>query len=275
MKNWDHKIVLAVGIIVIMMGGASSFAQTPPMQTQPQQIQVQTPPPQQVQTPYAPTYGTLTYPELFALAWVGGAYKKDDPLVIDGFLRVTQCKLYNSFYTNEFEWNKIRENTKKQLEESAKKFPRYYEYVQPLYLGRYDSGMKGFPVAGDSSYEFTQLLQISKFFLEHTDCGDDLRLDPRRYPSAAVLKLLSPLSLSLVRVPEDAAKRYVEKVANIVDSHGREMRQAYVRFRIRVDSFSGIAPIGQDVMYMFKGRIEQASVFEDRDLTRILYEQTY
>lgn len=279
MKNWVHKIVLAVGMTVIMMGGAAAFAQTPPPQPQAQpQTQTQTQPqtqPPQVQTPSAPVYGTLTYPELFALAWVGGNYDKKDPAVVDGFLQITQCNIYSHLYTNEFEWNKIRNATIGKFEETIKKMPRYYEYVQPLYLGRYDATAKGFPVTGDSSYEFTQLLQISKFYLEHTECGDDLRIDPRRYPSQAVLKLSSPFSLSLVRVPEDVAKKYVERVANKIDQHGRDMRQAYVRFRVRIDSFTGVKQLGQDFMYSFKGKLDEASVFVDKDLTQLLYQQVY
>lgn len=272
MKNWVYKIVLAVGMTVIMMGGAAAFAQTPPLQPQAQpQIQPQTQLPQ-VQTPSAPVYGTLTYPELFALAWAGGAYDKTNPAVVDGFLQITQCQQYESVYSNEFEWRKIRAASQEQLDATGKALPRYYEYVQPLYLGRYDVSAKGFPVADESSYKFVELIQIAQFNLEKTPCYD-IRLDPRKYPSQAVLKLASPFSLTLLRVSEEAAKQYVQRVANKTDRYGHEMRQAYARFRVRVDAFSGIKPIGQDAMYMFQGKLIQLDVFEDRNMTSLLYSQ--
>ena len=110
------------------------------------------------------SYVTMTYPNLFRLAWAFDVYKSDDNAALDTYLKISECNLYKKYYKNEFEWEKIRLATKAYLDKYGKKRDIYFEYVQPLELGRYDEEIQGFPLEKAPDYISLKVLQIADFY---------------------------------------------------------------------------------------------------------------
>lgn len=215
----------------------------------------------------AQPYVDVTLENISRTMWAMSAFAITDDKAVDDFLKINECRLYDRYYGNEFEWKKIRETTRQYLDQYRGTFPRRYEYVQPLVLGRYDFSLKGFSVAPESLYPPSTRLEVGAALHARTECeeknivtrGGDV------YPDSVILTMKTPFHLNFVRVNEALAKEYLNMVEDkqVGNSKGRP---AYIRFRLRLDNYLGPGE--------FAGILETIEVFADRELMFKLYEQT-
>jgi hypothetical protein len=219
-------------------------------------------------------YEQMTYAALTKLAWSYGAYRAGNSEDLNAYIIITECNLYNKFFSNEFEWEKIRGVTKEFLEKNKDKVSRYYEYVQPVILERYDSSLQGFPIVdADKNLLGQKNLQFANFRYGLTPCGG-YDLGDGNYPSTAVLALSSPLTLTFVRVPKELAQRYLgwRESQGIATS---DKRQAYIRYRIRIDGYEGIKSFEGMNSFSFRGKLMRLDVFADQEMMLPLYNQLF
>ncbi len=220
-----------------------------------------------------PTYLQMTYPNLFRLAWSFNLYQPTDKDALDSYLMVTECNLYKKYYKNEFEWDKIRKAAIEYFQKYNKSKAAYYEYVQPLDLARYDPDLQGFPLEHADKYMLLKFLEMVNYEVGGTDCGK-LAIDSKKYPGSAVVNIISPLSLTFIRVPKDVAEAYVNwrSTQGFV---GDAARQAYIRYRVRIDNAVGISGVDRVHSYVFNGRLMRIDVFADKEMMMPLYNQIF
>lgn len=219
------------------------------------------------------TYVQPSYTNMAKSLWALNVPSLDDDRAIDNFLKITECGLYSRFFTNEFEWKKIRDATRDYLKKYKNTFPRRYEYVQPLLLDRYDFALKGFRLMPDSAFVTSSRLEMVKK-MQYTGTCDDVSYDSvPGYPNAMMIMLKQPFSLSFVRINEDLAQEYL-KILTDRQIDITKGRPAYIRFRVRFDRYVNSEFIGQDEYAIFGGTLETIEVFADRDLMFKLYEQS-
>ena len=220
------------------------------------------------------TYMQMSYQNLYKLAWGHDAFGIDNVDALNAFLMITECNLYRKFFQNEFEWEKIRIATKDYLKNAQGKAPRYYEYVQPIHMGRYDYALQGFPLIDSNNFKAQKNFQFASFRSGETECGE-MDIDYDVYPATAVLSVSSPLNLSFIRVPHNLAQKYIEwraKQGNLDETR----RQAYIRYRIRIDGYDGIKQFASGVnAFNFHGKLMRLDVFADKDLMLPLYNQVF
>ncbi len=221
------------------------------------------------------TYSQITYESLFKLAWSFDAYSVSDDDALNAYLVVTECNLYNKFFQNEFEWEKIKIATRKFILENKDKAPRYYEYVQPIFMGRYDYSLQGFPIVEDAEeFKGQKNFQFANFRAGETSCGS-VSISSSKFPGTGVLNISSPLNLSFIRVPLPLAEKYIEwrtNQKNIDDTK----RQAYIRYRIRIDAYDGIKGFSGGLeAFNFRGKLMRLDVFADKELLLPLYNQVF
>ena len=217
-------------------------------------------------------YVSITYDNLARTLWAMNVHALDDDLMVDNFLRITECNLYNKFYMNEFEWDKIRDATRKYLMKYKEDFPRRYEYIQPLYLDRYDFALKGFSLMKESAFTQSTRLEMAANVYYKSKCGGEAIRHVQGYPDSVVLTTRRPFKLSFIRVNEALAKEYLAFVKGRYNDpkHGRP---AYMRIRVRLDQHYPDLHISQGTYSNYGGVIETIEVFADRDLMFKLYEQ--
>lgn len=222
----------------------------------------------------APVYQSLTYPNLYRLAWAMNAFDKKDDDVLDKYLMVTECSLYKKFYENEFEWEKVRKAAKKYLSQyGTSNKSTYYEFVQPLYLGRYDDKLQGFPVENPESYTALKVLQMANFSPGDTSCGK-FSMDASKYPGSASLSIISPLTLTFISVDRDTAKSYLAWRADNKLSN-KEGRAVFAKYRVRIDQFVDRRRMEGGYAFMFNGRLMQVDVYADKEYLMPLYSQIF
>ncbi len=217
-------------------------------------------------------YVSITYDNLARTLWAMNVHALDDDLMVDNFLRITECNLYNKFFMNEFEWEKIRDATRKYLMKFKEDFPRRYEYIQPLYLDRYDFALKGFELMKDSAFTQSTRLEMASNVYYKSKCGSEAIRHVQGYPDSVVLTTRRPFKLSFIRVNEALAKEYLAFVKGRYNDPKRG-RPAYMRIRVRLDQHLPDLQISQGLYSNYGGVIETIEVFADRDLMFKLYEQ--
>jgi hypothetical protein len=222
----------------------------------------------------ASEYVPPTYDNIARVLWALDMKDLFDDKAVDGYLQIAECDLFQKFYSNEFRWKKIREGTRDYLEKYKSKFSRRFEYVQPIFLDRYDFALKGFPVMPDQQFVGTTRLQFSANSEGATKCRGVVLRNFSGYPSGAILNLRTPFNLSFVRVPEVLAKEYLKMVENIAIKPG-EGRPAFIRFRIRVDQFLNEESLDHGSFANFSGALDKIEVFADRELLLPLYTQSF
>lgn len=217
-------------------------------------------------------YTSVTYDNLARTLWAMNAHALDDDLMVDNFLRITECNLYGKFYMNEFEWEKIREATRKYLMKYKEEFPRRYEYIQPLFLDRYDTTLKGFALMKDSAFYQSTRIEIADGVYHRSKCASEAIRHVQGYPDSVVLTTRRPFKLTFIRVNEALAKEYLSFVKGRYNDP-RQGRPAFMRIRIRLDQHLPDLYISQGVYSNYGGVIETIEIFADRDLMFKLYEQ--
>lgn len=184
---------------------------------------------------------------------------------IDQYLMITECDLYLQYYTNDIEWNKIREATRGFINLNKENFPRRFEFIQPIYLGRYDPKSQTFDINKNSQINGILQVQVSGNSPRSYKCLDTTAYNPSLFPINAALKLSRPLTYLSVHAQPDIAQEYLNYIAEnkLNDSFGRP---AYIRYRFKVEQ--SLAPISTNtgVFANFFGSLESVSVFGDQSL---------
>ena len=256
------SVILA--IVVSLLSISSAFAGSPALETSPAK---------EKSTNVIDSYVPPSFANIARSYWAMNVYNIEDDVMVDNFLKITECDLYRQFYGNEFEWKKIRDSTRAYLQKYKNSFPRRFEYVQPLYLDRYDFNLKGFAVMPDSVFVSTTRLEIGTME-DDEKCKDMYSKNLEGYPRGVELIIKQPFRLSFVRVNEDLAKEYL-KMINEEKINQKDGRLAYIRFRVRFDQYVGESYSNQKTYGDFAGTIETIEVFADRDMMFKIYEQAF
>lgn len=219
------------------------------------------------------TYAPTSFENNTKLAWALGAYKPSDVVAVNRFLQITECNLYKKFFQNEFEWAKILKNTQSYLSNYGSSVPRFYQFVQPISLKRYDFKLKGFPLEDNSVYAPTYVLQVSDDRHEVNSCG--MKFDPEpKFPNAAVLNIASPFALSFLHVPEEIAREYLSFLNQQKNLKSAE-RPAFMRFQIEISQLLRLETINNTPYYVFRGKLIRLDAFADKELLLPLYTQKF
>lgn len=220
----------------------------------------------------AQPYVEISFENIARTMWSMNALSIGNDQAVDDFLKITECDLYSRFYLNEFEWKKIREAARGYLTKYKVTFPRHYEYTQPMMLDRYDFALKGFSIAPASVFASATRLELGLNLHYNAKCKDRVLDGMPGYPTSVMMTMKKPFQLSFVRVNEEIAKEYLKMLEekNVDVTNGRP---AYVRFRIRLESYQGIDYFGQATYGNFGGVLETVEVFADREMMFKIYEQ--
>lgn len=220
------------------------------------------------------TYTQVSYINLYKLAWSYDAFSLRNEEDLNVYLIISECNLYQKFFLNEFKWEKIKNSTRDFIDSNRQKVPRYYEYVQPIFMGRYDYALQGFPILDAKNFKGQKNLQFANYVPGETSCAR-FDLDVAKYPATGVLTIPNPLNLAFIRVPLNLAQKYVEwrsKQGHLQDKE----RQAYIRYRIRIDGYDGIKKYSSGVnAFNFNGKLMRLDVFADKELLLPLYNQVF
>lgn len=226
-------------------------------------------------------YDKPTYENLSKLYWTLGILDPDKDIdAIDNFVRINDCQVFLDYFQDDFEWRKIRNLTKERILKERINWPRRYELLVPIELGRYSFDKKSFPVLSEFIRDGARRITTGYNSTQVDICGAR-RI--AKYPRDIVLNLSRPILIEEIPIEPDLAQDYLirTKLQNTEVYRGKDPivrerkyeRVAYVRIRVRLIKFmefSRVTTEGELYPIIFAST-ESFDVFEDQSMKKILF----
>ena len=233
---------------------------------------------------YAGEYVEANLENISKLYWKKDVLKTDNNKAIDNFLLINECDIYEKFYKDDFEWQRVRSAAKDMLEENKDSFSHKFKMVVPIDLGRYDMLRKGFPLINKTAFKDLRRVEIGGNSNNKSVCGNSRALE--FYPKNLILILNKPFSYEFVDLDEHVAQAFIIRQKYNKMDIPKELqnksfdRLAFARIRITFSDYQGTTR-GRDnfpLAIMF-GKLDGIDIFEDanekRLLTSIDYKSNY
>ncbi len=231
-------------------------------------------------------YEVPTVKALAHMYWALGLYKISENNNVDEFMRINECEIYKKFSGDELEWNEIRDAAKVFIEENKSEFPTRFSFIMPLQLEDFSIRRQAFALKED--YKIVALRRFELFasdasakpcVLEHGIAYG--------YPRVLNMEFSRPFSLTHIPMTEEVANEYIKKTtkqyhdrydeANRKKEKMYRYRKAYLVMKIKIfahGEFAGINRNGYPILQVM-GILENYSIYEDKELTKLFYKQSY
>lgn len=98
------------------------------------------------------------------------AFDLNDDDLLDSYLAVTDCDLYQYYYKDDFKWNQIRKSARQSAEMNETKYPVFYHFDTELQLDRYDFDNKMYRLTDKSTIRNVNLFRI--YSVTGSPCGE-------------------------------------------------------------------------------------------------------
>lgn len=264
--NGELMMKLTVAIlfaITVFLSGVAAHADAPDLTQQHITIDPKPPAPDKKSPPL--------YPEATKVNIVHALYRMgvldfSDPRLVDDYLRLKECALYNAFHNDDFKWEQIRDATRAQMKRDASSYPLGLTITGKIRFDRYDFVTKQM-ILGVS----TKIDRINSFVLTYignNECKwDDLEWMPREY----IAVLDKAITLDGLSMPASLA----ETIFLRMKAEGNEERMARVRFNLRLVAADPIMPTGRRIIdkkrfYYIHSILESIEFYEDADMQRLI-----
>lgn len=212
-------------------------------------------------------YVTPNIQNLSKLYWRLGIFNPNDKAVVDNFLIINECDVYQNFFNDDFEWANVRKATREMLKEQAPTFPNQFKILVPIDLGRYNVDRGGFELVNNTAFVNSRRVQVTanNFF---TGCGkkDDLP----GYPSNVVMILNKPFTFNFVKVDEHVAQAFLLRKKYNEAPLPKELRNkgfqriAFARMRVTFVRYQGTdTGHGGRKDAILYGKLDGIDIFED------------
>ncbi len=233
-----------------------------------------------IEDKHAGKYVEANLENISKLYWNKRALVEANDKAIDNFMLINECAIYEKFFNDDFEWQRVREAGRKMLKEKKTGFSSKFKMVVPIDLGRYDMMRKGFPLINKTAFKDLRRIEIGGNSNHHTVCGNDHIIE--HYPRNLILILNKPFSYEFVALDEHIAQAFIirqkyDKIAIPKELQNKHYdRLAFARIRITFSDYQGETR-GSDnfpLAIMF-GRLDGIDIFEDANEKRLLMSVDY
>ncbi len=217
------------------------------------------------------------------LFWALDVFDINDDQNIDNFLIINDCDIYKDYKNNEFEWKNVQKSAREFLAESKSQFPLRFELVQPLFLGEYDVEKKHFNIVDD--YKIKARTRFEVLPGDHAErlCND--LVPSENYPAGLVAEINRPIDMTVLEVPVDVAKAYIEEKTRIFNALGDSyktryaiinQRDAYIFTQIKFLAYKkSYVDSSWLTMVELMAILENIEIYADRDKKFLLWSQDF
>lgn len=223
-----------------------------------------------------------SYENLARLYWSLGILDINDSEMIDNYLAITDCELYQAYKTNDLEWREIRDLARASIRRNYKSWPTSFRVIIPLYLRDYHEDEEYFDVDTKLSVVNAARRIETLFYQKPVTCRKSGEING--YPRNLVLFLNRPFSLPEVPAEPELARLFLDEVnvtnkkANDIAVKGlknaQSLRMAYLEIFFKVHSFKEVVNTQAGLQAVVFTQIDHIRVFADIDKEKMLYEQS-
>ncbi|MCB1782616.1 MAG: DUF4852 domain-containing protein [Alphaproteobacteria bacterium] len=226
-------------------------------------------------------YERPTMASLSHLYWTLGLLDLENKEYIDDFLRINECRIYQNYYSREFEWNEIRDATVKFIKENKDDFPVRFELVIPIRLKDYDTKRHAFQVLNEDQILVARRFEVGAPDARRTFCGNRKAIEG--YPGKIIVEFSRPVSISYIPAPVNIAEQYIQRIDKIAKSNSNittknnlyNIRTAFIILQFKIFSHRGIIRQGDFYALQTSAVLEGIEIYGDERRTELFYTQSY
>ena len=233
-----------------------------------------------------PRYKEVTLRNLSDLYWAMNRVdlKNDDH--IDNYLLINECDIYTDYLHNEFQWREIRKTARESLQSRIKTISPRMKFVQPLKLGDYNAQKEGFDIVRSDRIHQIRRFEIKTIDFKKDTCTINHQHVLAGYPKGIMAELSRPIDLEVLPMRSDVAQEYIRRKTIELDNASHflkrresieESRKVYIVMFVRFFSSVGEHYSEKENQNFAKllGILEKIEVYDDLQLTKLLYKQNY
>jgi len=149
--------------------------------------------------------------------------------LLDDYAMITDCEIYENFYSNDFKWSQVRSFMRDSIKMKSDTFPDKYYYEAELQLDRYDFKSKNFRFTDNTAVKGVNTFRFN--FVNRTGQPRCYGRNLENFPSSYEIVIGAPVTIGGLPFSEEDANlllRYLEESKNIY-------RIIYVRFYMTVN----------------------------------------
>lgn len=195
---------------------------------------------------------------------------------IDGYARIFACPLVTQYYSNEFEWRKVRDNLNMSINRLDREYFSYYEFSGSVELDPYDFEKEIFSLSTNTTLQGVRLLNLFRYSTQsqrgEKNCAQAFNKRDQfistHLPTSFSVRLPNAINLKEIPMTPKEAEKFVDIV---LPSERTNTRKVHIRFRVRLDAIADIRISGaEQEEIIFNGQLLEMDVFADKDLTQHL-----
>ena len=228
----------------------------------------------------ADDYEPASWPNLLRTMIRFNALDLSDTRILDEYGMITECRLYNSFYKDDFKWHQVRDAMQNSIKINLASFPTSYRYDLTMQLDRYDFAAKLFRFKEKSTIRNVNTFVI--YTVEGGGCGStDIKFTPRSFHAV----ISTPISMEGIPLAEKDAEALLKHMGE----QQNDKRLVYARFNLRVLYIAPWKEAFLDIKDKSSGRYQQSdalpnfavrldarldtiSFYEDPERTKLIFQ---
>ncbi len=215
-------------------------------------------------------YGVPQLRDLVQTSIMMDALDVSDPKVVDEYAKLFYCDLYQQKFKNDFEWNNIRQDITARINGKKEYYRILYQYVAPVYLGRYNFDTQDFPFEKKTAMIGIGAMELlpaaaSKQMQNNVCIGQGKQ---RFFPQNYMVKLSDTLTLDRLKIPMATSEKFLAKMQAMNNTD----RLVYLRFRVKLSAARKVKGVAssESIPGYFLGNIMSVDVFLDEGLTQFV-----
>ena len=194
----------------------------------------------------------------------------DNLEVFKEYLRLTDCDLYKSIHSNQFQQRELKQVLQKAIADSKNRINSLYVRVPfVLQVMRYDFDTQSIDIQPASQFKNINTIEIINVLRNICNEGGVANSTITTMPTSHAVRLHFPISLYRIPLHKDLAQAIFEKLD--AAARGYETRNVYGYFYIHIE------PIEPEVSSdhlgskaLFRGQVDVIDLFSDQEREKLL-----
>jgi len=220
------------------------------------------------------SYITATQKDMAKLTWKYNLHDIDSNKIIDEHIMVQNCELYQKYIGEDFEWQRIRQGTRNEINAHSGSYPDRFEINALLPVGRYDFERAAFHILDNAKLDNAGSILIPFHGLERSECAGDV-VDSKLFPRFVKFVPDNKFSLTYIPVAKNRANEIINNVKRYKYPQFHGQRVFPVRFRIKVNSIKDYQPKTTAPEITFRGQLDDITFFEDPLMTKVVWSKSF
>lgn len=203
------------------------------------------------------------------LSWRYNLHPTSNDEAIDRYIKIINCGLYETYYGNDFLWQRIREGMRREIQYFSPSFPDRFELTGGIEIGRYDFRRSAFILPDKYKLSRAGYIRLPTEDAYETECS--FPGSRTIFPVAMQVAAENPFTFEEIPISPDEAKPLLERLAKYRYRNVKTNRMAMLRIRLKITGIRHYSNSTLSPSLTYRGQLDELAVFEDPEMTKPIW----